>query len=373
MNLLRLVPKLLLAIVLLLSGAARAEELTVYFFDVGQGDAALIVSPAGKTVLIDGGPPSAGPALGARLKKIVDAPIDLVLLSHAHLDHLGGLAQAIRAVGARMFMEPNFSHPSPAYDALLDTLKERNVRLMIGEAGRNIGLGGGAILKLLHPSEPYIQGSRSDANSNSIVARLTWQEVSFLFTGDAERDTERRLLERNEELRSTVLKVAHHGSRHSTMTEFLDRVRPQLAVISAGAGNDYGHPTRQAMDRIEAVNARIYRTDLDGEIVVKSDGVKVEVSTSKKGVPGPEKKRKVASSSSRKQARQSLAPAAAGKTAKATQAVTANALVGSSRSGVFHLASCHNARKIKPDNLVTYEDRDAALAAGKRPAKDCNP
>ncbi len=386
-NLLALVQKLLLVAARLLPGALRAEEMTVYFFDVGQGDAALVVSPVGKTVLIDGGPPSAGPALGARLKKILNAPVDLVVLSHPHLDHLGGLAEAIRSMGARMFMEPNFNHPSPAYEKLLDTLKERNVKLMIGEGGRNIGLGGGANLKLLLPSEPYIQGSRSDVNSNSIIARLSWENVSFLFTGDAERPTEQRLLGLGEDLRATVLKVAHHGSRHTTSSDFLAKVKPEAAVISCGAGNDYGHPTREAMDRLEDAKARIYRTDLDGEIVVKTDGRRIRVTTSKQGVPAPEGREVAAGAKEPAREPQPAAakepvrraePAVAREPVRTTPAaeskpVASGDIVGSSRSDVFHVATCRNAKKIKPDNLVSFRSREDAIAKGKRPAKDCNP
>ncbi|MFN7133738.1 MAG: ComEC/Rec2 family competence protein, partial [Myxococcales bacterium] len=289
-------------------------------------------------------------------------------------DHLGGLAEAVRAVGARMFMEPNYNHPSSAYEQLLDTLKERKVELKIGEGGRNIGLGGGANLRLLWPSEPYIKGSRSDANSNSIIARLTYDQTAILFTGDAERPTEERLLSLKEDLRSNVLKVAHHGSRHTTSDDFLDKVRPEIAVISCGAGNDYGHPTREAMDRLESARAKLYRTDLDGEIVVRSDGRKVRVSTAKGGVSEPETAPVSATVGPAAPVTAKGSPGG-GKTTRTAAVVNrgAGAFVGSSRSDVFHREGCSGANKIKAENLVSYKDRNDAVAAGKRPAKDCNP
>jgi competence protein ComEC len=278
---------LLFALVALAGWAppARAHEprLRVDFITVGQGDAALITSPTGKTVLIDGGPAEAREALAAFIARRTPAPIDLVLLTHPHADHLGGLAEVVRRQGARLFMDapidPPRSHPSPAYAALLVVLEQRAVPVRHAVAGRVIDLGGGARLVLLGPPAPPLAGTRSDVNANSVVARLEHGQVRMLFTGDAELPTERWLLASGADLRASVLKVGHHGSRYSSGAAFLAAVSPSLAVVSCGAGNAYHHPHQPTLERLQRRGVRVLRTDLDGTVSVSSDGRAVAVET----------------------------------------------------------------------------------------------
>jgi len=255
--------------------------LRIDFLDVGQGDAALVTSPTGKTVLIDGGPPDAADALVARLSRL-GRPLDLILLSHRHLDHLGGLPRVVREVGTRMFLDAPFPHPSPAYARLLDALAERGVEVKDASRGRAIDLGGGATLTLLGPPEPPLSRTRSDVNANSVVARLQFGATSVLFLGDAEADTERWLLdEQADRLPSRVIKVAHHGSRHSSTVRFVDAVKAEIAVVSASARNSYGHPAAETLERWERAGARVYRTDRDGDVTVTTDGEGVTVTTAR--------------------------------------------------------------------------------------------
>ncbi|HSP78144.1 MAG TPA: ComEC/Rec2 family competence protein, partial [Myxococcaceae bacterium] len=269
--------------------------LSVYFFDVGQGDAALIVSPTGKTVLIDGGPPEADERLVPRLRELVRGPLDLVILTHPHLDHLGGLVKILQEVGAKRFMDPGFDHPSESYRTLLEVVGREVGQVMVPtpnpsapEKPLTIGLGEGTTLTIFwprHPLEDFLERTRSDANSNSIVARLTYGKTAFLFTGDAEPETEEHLLGRPLDFTSTVLKVAHHGGRHSSTEPFLAAVRPQAAVISCGRGNEYGHPTEETLQRLDAVGARTFRTDQQGEVLAVSDGATVRLTPTRKGKP----------------------------------------------------------------------------------------
>ena len=244
----------------------------------------LLVSPAGKTVLIDAGPPDAADKLAARLKELVHGPIDLMLMTHPHADHIGGMEAALHAVGARLFMEPGYDHPSPIYSQLLKALDVAKVTLKVGKAGNNVELGGGATMHLLAPSDPPFTGTRSDADANSIVMRVVYGKTSFYLAADSEDETEKRILATGEEIGSDVYKVAHHASRHSSSAELLAKIHPRIAVVSVGANNEYGHPTRETLDRLEAVKAEVLRTDLDGEIVLKSDGEHVTYTTEKSDV-----------------------------------------------------------------------------------------
>jgi competence protein ComEC len=281
-------PRTLAAIALLLllgrpgwTAPGAPPPLRVDFIDVGQGDAALITSPTGKTVLVDGGPHESAAALTAFLRGRGIGPVDLIVLTHRHADHLGGIATVVRSFGARLYLDAPFPHPSSGYEVLLDALAAAKVPVRNAERGRTIDLGGGATIVLLGPPEPPISGSHSEVNANSVVLRLDYRKVRVLFAADAEAKTERWLLGSGADLRATVLKVAHHGSRTSSLPAFLAAVRPRIAVISVGAGNDYGHPSGETLAALARLPAKVYRTDLDGSVTITTDGAALEVKTAR--------------------------------------------------------------------------------------------
>ena len=390
--------RLLLALFILLAAlpgrAASLRPLTVHFFDVGQGDAALIVSPTGKTVLIDGGPPGADDELVSRVRQLVQGPLDLVILTHPHLDHLGGLSKVIQAMGVKRYMDPGFDHPSESYRKLLDVVGQKAGQVMTPtpnpsspETLLTIGLGEGVTLTILWPrvpQEPFLENTRSDANSNSIIAKLTYGKTAFLFVGDAEPEAEELLLSRPVDLSSTVLKVGHHGGRHSSTAPFLAKVKPQAAVISCGAGNDYGHPTDEALGRLGAVGANILRTDLHGEVLAVSDGTTVTLSPQKgkrtrtvvtgQVSPGPVATGPMPTSASRSSGTGRLVQA---KGTLPTRQEVVPALGGAryvslKGSKVFHREDCATLKRSKNQERTTYPNRDAAERE-RRPSEDCNP
>jgi competence protein ComEC len=364
-------------------------RLTVTFFDVGQGDAALIVSPAGKTVLIDGGPPDASHALAARVQALVKGPLDLIVLSHPHLDHLGGLTEVVERVGAKRFLDPRFPHPSEAYRRLLSALGSAGVELRGVETDEaqpmRIGLGPEAYLEVLWPrpkQRGYLKGTRSDVNANSLVLRLRHGRTRILFTGDSEAPTEEALLAQGFDLRADVLKVAHHGSRHSSLTPFLQAVHPRAAVISCGRNNEFRHPSPPTLQRLEDLPAEVFRTDEDSEIQLVSDGTQIRLTTTgsrkqpfsfratgeRPDVPEP-----------------ADAPAVNGHAASQPRGTPSFPRVELARVGralspyvaqrgapEFHKATCQAAQGLLGKNRVIFASRQEA-AAHLKPAKDCTP
>ena len=391
----RIGAQLLIAAWLLLAPAgALASELRVHFFDVGQGSAALIIAPSGKTVLIDAGPPEAAAALHARLSELLPGPIDLAILSHAHLDHFGGMAAALGVRGARLFMDSGFDHPSESYAALLRFIDGHQIRRVNASPGHSFDLGGGARLDVLAPAQPFLHGTRSDAGANSIVVKLVYGHRSVLFTGDALAETEAVLLANKADLRADVLVVAHHGAGGSSTTAFLDAVRPGVAIISSGPGNPIEAPSRAVIDRILGEHARVLRTDLDGEVGIVTDGESLHVELGDAPVaavarvekPPAERhpharehghaKASTAAAVERSAAGVSLAGMhvlVPPKAEKAAPAHGGGSYVASKNSEVFHLADCSRAERIKPANRVTFRSRQAAVDSGRRPASCCNP
>jgi len=266
-----------------LLGEVQAPALRVHFIDVGQGDAALVQTPGGKNILIDSGPPFSRPRLLQYLGDLGVHRIDLAVNSHGHADHIGGLAMIIDEMPVSRVLDSGFVHSSPVYEALIKAYEDNKIPVSIARRGQTITLEEGVTLKVLEPEEPLITGSRSDVNSNSVVLRLDYGKISFLFTGDAEQDTEDRLLEDDAgpggSIDVTVLKVAHHGSRYASSDTFLRAVTPKIAVVSYGARNNYGHPAPETVSRLQALGAHLLKTAVNGNILMATDGSHLEVIT----------------------------------------------------------------------------------------------
>ena len=269
--------------------AARldAQRLEITTLDVGQGDSIFVAFPGGKTMLLDGGGLPGSTYVRSRRPGIdvgedVVSPylwsrglqrLDVVALTHAHQDHLGGLAAILRnfQVG-ELWVGRDI--PSAAYESLLSQARERGISVVHRQRGDQMDWNGVRV-QVLWPDT--VQPLQPAANDDSLVLRLQSGNESFLLTGDIERPAERALIENGDALAADFLKVPHHGSRTSSTATFLDSVRPRFAVISVGDNNPFGHPAADVVQRIEAGGARLYRTDRDGAVTILTDGSKLQV------------------------------------------------------------------------------------------------
>ena len=253
-------------------GGSASGTLEVYFFDVGQGDSELIRLPGGENILIDAGTSSTEDELVGELRSLGAETLDLVVATHPHADHIGGMAAVIDAFDVRQVVMPRISESdtptTKTYENLLQSIADKGLTITPAEPGDELLSSGGAVLTVLAPNgEDY-----GDLNNYSVVLRLTYGEDSFLFTGDAEEASEEEMLSLDWPLTATVLKCGHHGSETSTSPAFLGAVSPQYAVISCGVDNDYGHPDAVTLEKLEAAGAEVFRTDLQGTILASTDG-----------------------------------------------------------------------------------------------------
>lgn len=241
----------------------------IHFFDVGQGDSALIETPSGKTILIDGGPDwSALEAIGRTLP-FFDRSIDVLILTHANLDHLASFPEVLhRYHVGRIFVSVDMVD-SPWFRKIIDATKRSGTDVRVVRAGDSIVLERDLVMDILWPAKKIDPALLKELNNTSLVLRIHDNHHSVLFTGDSESLVEDVLLKARIPLESEILKVAHHGSKTSSTDAFLKAVNPKIAVISVGRDNSYGHPNADVIKRLEAVGATVRRTDEGGEVDVE--------------------------------------------------------------------------------------------------------
>lgn len=243
------------------------KKLEVTFLDVGQGDSILIELPYGQNVLIDGGPDSSVIRGLSDNLSWWDRNIDLVIMTHPHDDHIVGLIEVLKRYKVEKIIYTGVMYASSAYETLIRSAREKNISLIAIDRIQKINFGEDCGIYLLYPFDDTYLGKETDnLNNSSIVSKLDCRDDKYLFMGDIETDVEKILLEKNINLNSRVLKVGHHGSDTSSSEEFLKEVRAEIAVVTVGEDNKYGHPSLRTLKRIERSKMKIYRTDLMGNI-----------------------------------------------------------------------------------------------------------
>lgn len=282
----------------------------MHILDVGpvNGDSILIISPTGTAVLVDTGDTGKGKVVLEALQRHKVKQLDYLIATHPHPDHIGAADEVIKGTKVLNVIDNGLdpvmpaslgaqTKPSPAPAAKQPSNKKpdrrpaalkffeeyKNAVLQSGarydkaEPGTRLELGGGARLTILAPTPPMFTREQmktggNEPNANSIVMRLDYGSFSLLLPGDAEEQTEHRLLTKDLNLRAEILKVAHHGSKYASAGDFLERVKPKAAIISCGEWNRYGHPAQAVLDRFKAADVKLYRTDLQGEITITTKG-----------------------------------------------------------------------------------------------------
>ena len=343
-------------------------RMKVEFLDVGQGDSALI-SCGKHYMLIDGGKPAYSRKIYTILKDRGIKKLDLIVATHAHDDHVGGLSGALNYAGAGKILATKTragEDDDRSFRSLVKYAEKNGTGLTVPKAGSSYKLGT-ALVKILavNSTDP----SEEDAvNDSSIILKIKFGNTSFLFTGDAGYRAEEVLLGSGQDIRADVLKAGHHGSETSGSSRFLDKVRPEYTVISCGRGNTYGHPRKETLSRLQSVGTKIFRTDLQGDITCVSDGEKISFTTEKKA-----------------DEKSLMTPGNAAGETKQTQAKALDDGEKDSRTGVreyvlntrsmkFHDPNCRAVSKMAAGNTVRKKcTRQELIDSGYSPCKICNP
>jgi competence protein ComEC len=270
------------------SGATPGDSsMLLAVLDVGQADSFFLRSPSGRTMLVDAGNAKADTeqVILPYLSRLGVSKLDYLVLTHPDQDHVGGMPSLLDGIPVGAFVDsvqPNITNQ--AYNQTLQRVQSKGVtpiKARRGQAGPDLGQD--VQVQVIEPEDPLITKSESVTNNNGVAMRVTYGTVSALLAADLGKEGEARLLAHKENIRSQILKVGHHGSESSSSNEFLDAVNPEVGLISVGAGNTYGHPHRQTLQRLEERKVAVYRTDQNGTIQLRIDGRGYTVSPDRQG------------------------------------------------------------------------------------------
>ena len=332
----------LILFVLLGARCAYAAAFEIHFIDVGHGDAALVICDD-QTMLIDGGSSEKSSLIYSYLKNHGILHLDYIIATHAHEDHIGGLAGALNFATVCTAYCPVTSYDSKEFLFLDKYLAEQNVSITVPVAGESFALGSASI-EILAPIKEL-----NKHNDNSIVLRIVYGDTSFLFTGDAEKEEERSILNAGYAIQSTVLKVGHHGRDTSTTSSFLDAISPEYAVISAGKNNQDGYSMNDTFVSLGYAGVQVFRTDTQGTIICTSDGKNVSFTTEKNqdedGLPvTPEEN------------------------------VEVKPYILNTNTMKFHFSTCRSAKQIQEKNKSEHTgSREELIEKGYSPCGNCKP
>lgn len=330
----------------------------VHFIDVGQGDAALVLCDA-EAMLIDGGKPQASSIIYTYLKKLNIEKLNYIVCSHADDDHIGGLSAPLAKMTVENILAPETPADTRAYRSITEKAAEQEITIRHPKCGESMDFASSKI-NFYGP----VTESADDRNNGSIVMKVIYGETSFLFTGDAERIEEQQILDAGYDISATVLKVGHHGSKNSATYPFLREVMPKYAVISVGK-NSYGHPTEDTLSRLRDADVKVYRTDMQGDIIAVSDGKTVSFTTSKN---------ENVQTNPTAEARTELSAAEPIAETTTPPLAETHEYICNDNTKKFHYANCRAVSKMSEENKIHLNcTRDEAIAKGYEACKICKP
>lgn len=360
--------------------------LSVTFLDVGQGNAVL-VEQSGAYMLIDGGNRDYSSFVVSYLKEQGVEELAYVIASHYDADHLNGVVGALHAFSCGQVLAPDYVTDTRVYESFERVIKEQDIALAYPAVGDTYTLGDASFTVVC----PEVYDPKED-NDNSVGIRLVYGDTSFLICGDAGKAEEQVMLDSGVTLESDVYLASHHGSEGSSSEAFMRAVSPTAVVVSAGAGNSYGHPTRTVLNRVKACGAALYRTDLQGTITVTSDGTSLswsvdatqdyrdgdEVAAGAADITGTSGAADTADSAAQASVAAdtagSAAQASGGETAAGGTADVTGEYVLNTNTKKFHRPSCSSVAQMSPENKAAFSgSREELIAAGYDPCKRCNP
>lgn len=246
------------------------NNMVTHFIDVGQGDC-ILIQVNNKNLLIDSGTSDSKETIIRYLKNNNITKLDYVIATHPHDDHIGGMSSIIKTFNVDEFYAPKATSSSQAFEDMIRALKNKNLKIKVAKPNIALDLGPNTTCIMLSPNKTNYK----DINNYSCAMKISYKNSTYLFTGDIEKLAEKELLDKGYDLKAQVLKVAHHGSDSSSSQEFLNKVSPKIAVISCGFNNSYGHPSKETLDKFKKLNCIIYRTDLNKNIILISDGTNI--------------------------------------------------------------------------------------------------
>ena len=318
-------------------------DLIVHFIDVGQGDCTLLES-RGEFVLIDAGESEYGGEVVKYIESRKADTLKYVIATHPHSDHIGGMKKVLKNVDTENFITVETDQSTKTWLNVLKTVEEKDINYIDAVPGDTYSFGE-AEFTILAPNAENYQGY----NDYSVVTMVTCGDIRFLLTGDAEKQSEKEMLEKGYDLKADVLKCGQHGSSSSSSAKFLKAVNPAYAIISCGKNNDYGHPHKETLKKLSLMDTTCYRTDQLGTIVAYTDGSTLSFSCEKGDLS-----RESYQSGDRTEAPDAL-------------------YIGNKNSHVFHYAQCSGVSGMKENNKVEFTSREEAIAQGYKPCSLCNP
>lgn len=377
----------LLFLLLSIATVTACAELEIHYLDVGQGDCAILLCD-GHIMMIDGGGSNQSQFIYSYLHNTLGvSTIDIMVSTHPHNDHTGGLSAALNACKVETIYSPVFFYDEIGFTTLRRIMSEHNMNFTIPIAGNEVSLGDAKVEFLA----PYMLHSKM--NDNSIIVRVVYGQTSFIFMGDAEIEEEQELLASGYDLHSTVIKIGHHGSVSSSSSELIEAVNPEYAVISVGKENTYGHPNTEVLQRLIDREVSIWRTDLYGTIICSSDGQSVLFASDKDPsqdtvdgfvafLPDEEMQNEDRLlNSTINQDEDNLSDISqlmigiidTSDTRRPDTVPDTIAYVGNKKSKKFHYPDCQGAQNMKEKNRIEFENREDAVALGYEPCGSCHP